>query len=319
MIMRAHLIYLVFFQSFVSLHSSDLSRFTAVDRWYEVYLGDAKVGYVHDEMSVVGDKVKSRNEFVMQIKRVGQSIEIAVEQETNEKLSGELVDFSSETKMAGIPMIKKGRVEGKELVVYEKQFITDKETRYTFDPEGAMSWGLRKQVLENGFQEPGKTYQLKVYSPDLGMKAPVKANIICLGKKQIQVGKQKMQAYEVDMELQSTFGSLNTKSWFDKDCVALRTDMNMGGMNISMIQVPKKKAKKMDAEVQELLLSSVVPLNAAVPKGDKNIFMMESVKGEWSATLFEGTGQKIEKIDDKSVRVIVDQSTKKKKVQGELI
>ena len=156
MIMRAHLIYLVFFQSFVSLHSSDLFRFTAVDRWYEVYLGDAKVGYVHDEMSVVGDKVKSRNEFVMQIKRVGQSIEITVEQETNEKLSGELVDFSSETKMAGIPMIKKGRVEGKELVVYEKQFITDKETRYTFDPEGAMSWGLRSRFLKMDFRNQVK-------------------------------------------------------------------------------------------------------------------------------------------------------------------
>jgi hypothetical protein len=32
-------------------------------------------------------------------------------------------------------------------------------------PEGGMSWGLRKQVLENGFQEAGKTYELKVYSP----------------------------------------------------------------------------------------------------------------------------------------------------------
>jgi hypothetical protein len=94
--------------------------------------------------------------------------------------------------------------------------------------------------------------------------------------------------------------------------------MNMGGMNISMIQVPKKKAKKMDAEVQELLLSSVVSLNAAVPKGDKNIFIMETVKGEWAATLFEGTGQKVEKIDDNTVRVIVDQSTKKKKVEEEM-
>jgi hypothetical protein len=134
----------------------------------------------------------------------------------------------------------------------------------------------------------------------------------------IQVGKEKKTAYEVDMELKSTFGSLKTKSWFDEDCVALRTDMNMGGINISMIQVPKKKAKKMDAEVQELLLSSVVPVNAAVPKGDKNIFIMETVKGDWSVTLFEGTGQKVERIDDKSVRVIVDQSLKKKKVDGEI-
>ena len=294
------------------------AEFTPVDRWYEVYLGGAKVGYVSDIMQKDGDVIKSRNEFVMQIKRAGQSIEITVEQETEEKLSGELINFSSETKMAGIPMLKKGRVEGEELVVYEKQFISGKETRYTFDPEGGMSWGLRKKVLENGFQEAGKTYQLKVYSPDMGMKAPVKANIICFGEKMIQEGKEKKTAYEVDMELKSTFGSLKTKSWFDEDCVALRTEMNMGGINISMIKVPKKKAKKMDAEVQELLLGSVVPLNAAVPKGDKNIFIMETVKGKWSATLFEGTGQKVERINDRSVRIIVDQTVKKKEVAQEM-
>ena len=298
--------------------SGQNAEFTPVDRWYEVYLGNTKVGYVSDIMQKEGDVIKSRNEFVMLIKRAGQTVEITVEQETKEKLSGELIDFNSETKMAGIPMLKKGRVEGKELVVYEKQFITGKETRYPFDPEGAVSWGLRKQVLENGFQEAGKTYQLKVYSPDLGMKAPVKANIICSGEKLIQIREEKIQAYEVDMELLSTFGSLKTKSWFDKECVAVRTDMNMGGMNISIIQVPKKKAKKMDAEVHELLLSSVLTLNAPVSKGEKNIFIMETVKGKWSATLFEGTGQKVEKMDDKSVRVIVDQSSNKKKVEDQI-
>ena len=70
------------------------AEFTPVDRWYEVYLGGAKVGYVSDIMQKDGDVIKSRNEFVMQIKRAGQSIEITVEQETKEKLSGELIDFS---------------------------------------------------------------------------------------------------------------------------------------------------------------------------------------------------------------------------------
>jgi transglutaminase-like putative cysteine protease len=65
-------------------------------------------------------------------------------------------------------------------------------------------------------------------------------------------------------------------------------------------------------------LSSVVPLNAAVPKGDKNIFIMETVKGKWSATLFEGTGQKVERINDRSVRIIVDQTVKKKEVAQEM-
>ena len=289
------------------------TEFTPVDRWYEVYLGGGKVGYVSDIMQKDGDVIKSRNEFVMQIKRAGQSIEITVEQETKEKISGELIEFSSETKMAGIPMLKKGRVEGKELVVYEKQFISGKETRYSFDPEGGMSWGLRKQVLENGFQKAGKTYELKVYSPDMGMKKPVKAKIICFGEKPIQIGEKKIKAFEVDMELNSPFGSMITKSWFDENCVALKTVMNMGGMKISIIEVPKKKAKKMEEEAHELLLSSVVPLDAAVPNSDKNIFIMKSIKGEWSAKLFEGNGQKIEKINDNSIRVIVDQSQRKEK------
>ena len=293
------------------------TEFTPVDRWYEVYLGGGKVGYVSDIMQKDGDVIKSRNEFVMQIKRAGQSIEITVEQETKEKISGELIEFSTETKMAGIPMLKKGRVEGKELVVYEKQFISGKETRYSFDPEGGMSWGLRKQVLENGFEEAGKTYELKVYSPDMGMKKPVKAKIICFGEKTIQIGKKQIKAFEVDMELKSPFGSMITKSWFDENCVALKTVMNMGGMKISIIEVPKKKAKKMEEEAHELLLSSVVPLDAAVPNSDKNTFIMKAIKGKWSAKLFEGNGQKIEKINDNSIRVIVDQSLKKKKVEGE--
>jgi len=39
---------------------------------------------------------------------------------------------------------------------------------------------------------------------------------------------------------------------------------------------------------------------------------MKAIKGKWSAKLFEGTGQKIEKINDNSIRVIVDQSQRKK-------
>ena len=110
-------------------------RFTPIDRWYEVYLGDAKVGYVSDTMQKDGDIIKSRNEFVMQIKRGDVGIEITVEQETKERIGGELISFTSETKMAGMPMLKKGRVEGYELVVYEKQFNAEKESKYPFDPE----------------------------------------------------------------------------------------------------------------------------------------------------------------------------------------
>ena len=67
--------------------------FSSVDRWYEVYLGEAKVGYAHDRMALQNDRVLSQNTFVMKLKRAGQTIEVRSAQETIEKPSGELVEF----------------------------------------------------------------------------------------------------------------------------------------------------------------------------------------------------------------------------------
>ena len=155
------------------------------DLWYEVYLGNIKAGYAHDKMYRDGDMVRSRNEMVMQIKRVGQVLEIKAVQTATEKLSGELVAFSTETKMAGIPMVKKGKVEGDELVVYERQFIKGKENRYPFDPEGRMSWGIQKEFLEKGFKQAGERYEIKVYSPDLSMRSVVPSVLETYGKKSL--------------------------------------------------------------------------------------------------------------------------------------
>ena len=121
--------------------------------------------------------------------------------------------FSTTINIAGIPVVKKGWVEGRSLVVYEKQIFTGKRNRYFFDSEAVMSWGLQRKLMEQGFMEAGKTYEIKVYSPDLGMKVPVLTKIVCYGRKEIKLGGQKISAYEVDMEMKSSFGSILTKSW----------------------------------------------------------------------------------------------------------
>lgn len=282
------------------------TSFEPFDRWYEVFIGEVKVGYSHDRMYAEGEQIKSSNELVMEIKRVGQTLEITNFLETREKANGELIDFATEQKMAGVPMLKKGRVEGNRLIVFEKQFLTGKESAYAFDRDAGMSWGLRRRMLENGFREKGKTYQLKTYSPDMGMKKPVFVNVACKGKKRIQVGKATIDAYEVEMELKSSYGSILSKSWLDDQCVAVRSEMNMGGMNILMIEVPKKKARQMEEETHELLLGSLVPLNAAVSlERASNVFVMESIRGNWDVKLFEGRTQRVEKINRRSVRVVV--------------
>ena len=149
--MRALTSTLILLFPFFFLSGEKVVKFSPYEFWYEVYLGEAKVGYAHLSMDLDGERVKSKNEFVMQINRAGQAIEISVEQETLEKANGELIEFSTSTNMAGIPMIKKGWVEGKSLVVFEKQLFSGKRNRYPFDPKAGMSWGLHKQILEQGF------------------------------------------------------------------------------------------------------------------------------------------------------------------------
>ena len=45
---------------------------------------------------------------------------------------------------------------------------------------------------------------------------------------------------------------------------------------------------------------------------------MEAITGKWSGKLFEGSNQKVEKIDDNSIRVIVDQSQGQEKGDKEI-
>lgn len=291
---------------FFFLSGEKVVKFSPHEVWYEVYLGEAKVGYAHLSMDLDGERVKSKNEFVMQINRAGQGIEISVEQETLEKANGELIEFSTSTNMAGIPMIKKGWVEGKSLVVFEKQLFSGKRNRYPFDPEAGMSWGLHKQILEQGFMEAGKSFEIKVYSPDLGMNSPVLSQIICHGPKDIMHAGKTIQGYEVDMQMKSSFGSILTKSCFNQKGVGILIEMEMGGMTIRMVQVPERRAKKMEDEAYEVLISSVVPLNQPVPlKSKENVFLMKVEGGKWSGKLFEGPNQIIEKLNANSVRVIV--------------
>ena len=82
-----------------------------MDRWYEVYLGESKVGFAHSTMKLVEGEVRSESIFEMRIKRAGQVIEMKVAERTSESPDGKIIGFSGETLMAGIPILKKGWVE----------------------------------------------------------------------------------------------------------------------------------------------------------------------------------------------------------------
>ena len=109
-------------------------EFGPTDRWYEVFLGNSKVGFAHSTMKLKNGEVMSESIFEMKIKRAGQVIEMKVVERTRETIEGQILGFSGEMLMAGIPIIKEGWVEKDEIVVKEKQFFRETTKRYPLDP-----------------------------------------------------------------------------------------------------------------------------------------------------------------------------------------
>ena len=123
-------------------NSSSSPEFKELDRWYEVFLNGSRIGKAHSTVKLVENEVVSESSFSMAIKRAGISVEMKTRERTRESLAGEIKSFSGEINMAGVPIIKRGWIEGNEIVVKEKQFSSETEKRYPFDPEGRMTWGL---------------------------------------------------------------------------------------------------------------------------------------------------------------------------------
>ena len=82
--MRKLLIVLCLFLWKISEGNEAAVPFSPVDRWYEVYLGEAKVGYARDRMVLQRERVISQNEFVMKLNRAGQTLEVRSTQQTIE-------------------------------------------------------------------------------------------------------------------------------------------------------------------------------------------------------------------------------------------
>ena len=84
-----------------------------------------KVGYAHSIMRMKDNKVYSESVFNLSIKRAGIPIKVSSIEKTVESIDGEILTFSGELKMAGVPVIKNGRVDGDEIIVQEKQFFRE--------------------------------------------------------------------------------------------------------------------------------------------------------------------------------------------------
>ena len=293
--------------------------FKELDRWYEVFLHDSKVGHAHSTMKLEGKDVVSQSVFNMNINRAGISITLSATEKTRESRSGKIKSFSGEMKMAGVPVIKKGWIEGQEIIVKEKQFFRETEKRYPLDPEGRMTWGLMKLLQEHGFQKKGQELETKIYSADFGMSSPTKAKIKSLGQKRINIGGKDVNSYKTEITLFTKMGKMKTTNWLDGHGFAIRTKMQMGGMPIEIKQSTALEAQSKSDETDfDFLLQTLLFIDQEIPDGAQSVrFNVSLIKGEMTPTFHQGRNQKITQIDEKNFIIDIRSEPWGQKVDSE--
>ena len=301
------ILFLFFFTASLAREEKESGEgFRPNERWYEVYLGESKVGFAHSTMTLVDGKVRAESVFEMKIKRAGQVIGMKVAERTRETIDGKILGFSGETLMAGIPITKRGWIEGDEIVVKEKQFFRESTKRYPLDPSGKMTWGLLKFLREKGFEKEGMTHEASIYSSDFGMAKPTRAIVRTLGPRKITVGDKETTAYETEIEMITKLGSMKTTNWLDKEGIAVRTKMKMGGLAIDIRQTSEERAKVEEPLEEDFLLNTVISLGAEIPENAKrNVFRLKSKNGKLSDIAYQGNTQKVRRIDEQTLEIEV--------------
>ena len=289
-----------FFISSLKAVENEFSHLDKFDRWYEVFIGKSKVGYAHSMMQRIGETIVSESTLKVSIKRAGVPIEISSIDKTEETINGKVIGFTGEMKMAGVPIVKEGRVDGTDIVVKQKQFHRIHTNRYKLDPNGLMTWGLLKLLRDRGFRKEGNQINAKIYSADFGMDAPTPAKIKILGKTSLKINGQDKQVFRTEISLTTSKGIVSTLNWLDENGFAVKTSMRLGGVPIQILEANMIQALK-NPESSEFQLNTLLPVNREIPQNAKSVqFKIETVNGSKIRNLYQSRNQKVSRVSESS-------------------
>lgn len=299
---------------------------TFADEWFEVRMQGQKSGWMHSTIHREGERITSRSDIEMSLRRADAQVTIQVGMTNREYLDGTPVGFDQTMNLGGVPIETRGKIRDGKVRIRETQLGRTSQREYPWDSEARLSWGVLRETARRGLK-PGTRYTIKTYDASIDAARAIPAEVEVIGVEQIEIGGQRVQATRVRQTLRFgasqpaaaegatamgsataaiAGGGISTDSWVDSSGSPLRIDTRLGGLfDLSMVRTTKTVAMQ-TGEAPELFLSTLLKASGRLPVDvDQAVFRLECGAGADLPELPNTESQRFERISPRAGRLTV--------------
>lgn len=206
------------------------------ETWMSVTLEGRKIGHLHTQREVKGDRVVNSQNMAMSIDRAGISVALEVGETHEESLDGKPLAFRTTSKMSGVESTSEGRIaDGSIEVSSSVGGISQRKT--VAWPDGALlTEGLRLDAQKRGLK-PGTTYTQQAFQP-LNLEAYALSTTVKPAEEvDLPGGRRQLTRLEHVLNLPGL--PLPSTDWVDAKFEAKKVQMAQLGLNLELLVCDK--------------------------------------------------------------------------------
>ena len=191
----------------------------AADRWYEIRIAGQPAGYQHSTTEVLdGGRIRSTDEIVIVINRLGSKVEIKTKSQSVESATGELVSVREETTQSDQTVVMDAELKGKQIVLHSTAGSSSYDRSIAFD-EPVCGPAAFDRMTGERLKTPDDAVSCRMYSPSIGPPYKITRTLVEIG------GVPGQQTRRVKTQLDGLPGDVIES--FDRDGMLLENERDM--------------------------------------------------------------------------------------------
>jgi hypothetical protein len=283
-----------------------------LDRWYIVEIDGRKAGWAREaEVGGENDTISSTSELHFTFQRMGQAAKVSASTRFVETKAGDLVEMGS-AQTLGTEEVKETYTFIRGIAGNEVRRVTEtvggkKEETLSW-PEGEWrSPAQARRLVEQHLRDGAETITYSTLDPSAGLTVVTLTQRIVNRGAIVEAAGKTVPAVEWEVT-NSLMPGITGRDFVDTRGVALRSELNFGGMKMVML-ASEKEAALSDFAPPEMMAQTLVK-----PEGKKIERPREATRGVYILSMNDGSdmpdlpsvgAQVAERLDAKRVRVEV--------------